>query len=157
MAAGVLLFDADGRVLLVEPTYKPYWELPGGVVEADESPHTAACRELKEELGLVRSRLQLLSVDWVPPHDGRPEAMLFVFDGGEMSADEIAGITVPPAELHGWRFCTRAEAARLLKAAQSLRVEASLDARAAHTVAYLENASSLDSSGQEAQPLGPKE
>jgi ADP-ribose pyrophosphatase YjhB (NUDIX family) len=101
MAAGVLLFDADGRVLLVEPTYKPYWELPGGVVEADESPHTAACRELKE--------------------------------------------------------CTRAEAARLLKAAQSRRVEASLDARAAHTVAYLENASPLDSAGQEAEPLGPKE
>jgi ADP-ribose pyrophosphatase YjhB (NUDIX family) len=38
MAAGALLFDEDGRILLVEPTYKPYWEIPGGVVEADESP-----------------------------------------------------------------------------------------------------------------------
>nr|WP_192757139.1 NUDIX hydrolase [Actinopolymorpha pittospori] len=156
MAAGALLFDEDGRILLVEPTYKPYWEIPGGVVEADESPHTAACRELKEELGLVRSLLPLLTVDWVPPHDGRPEAMLFVFDGGEMSAEEIAGITVPSEELHGWRFCTPAEAAQLLKPAQGRRVAASLDARAANEVVYLENASTLDSPGQQAEPLGPK-
>lgn len=157
MAAGALFFDEDGRVLLVEPTYKPYLEIPGGVVEADESPHTAACRELKEELGLVRCRLQLLTVDWVPPQDGRPEVMLFVFDGGEMSAEEIAGITVPPEELHGWRFCTPAEAARLLKPAQSRRVTVSLDARAANRVVYLENASSLDSPNQEAEPLAPKQ
>ena len=46
MGAGVLLSDELGRVLLVEPTYKPSWEVPGGVVEADESPRAAAhlCR-----------------------------------------------------------------------------------------------------------------
>ena len=38
MAAAVLFFDAADRLLLVEPTYKPTWELPGGTVEADESP-----------------------------------------------------------------------------------------------------------------------
>jgi ADP-ribose pyrophosphatase YjhB (NUDIX family) len=56
MAAGALLFDAADRILLVQPTYKRSWEIPGGVVEADESPHTAVCRELKEELGLHRVR-----------------------------------------------------------------------------------------------------
>jgi 8-oxo-dGTP diphosphatase len=35
MGSGVLLADATGRVLLVEPTYKDYWEIPGGCVEAD--------------------------------------------------------------------------------------------------------------------------
>nr|BFE76200.1 hypothetical protein GCM10020092_095010 [Actinoplanes digitatis] len=35
MAAGVLLSDGRDRVLLVEPTYKPYWEIPGGTVEAE--------------------------------------------------------------------------------------------------------------------------
>ena len=53
MGAAVLLSDHDGRVLLVEPTYKDYWEIPGGSVEADESPYTAVVREIREELGLV--------------------------------------------------------------------------------------------------------
>lgn len=38
MAAGVLLRDVQGRVLLVEPPSKPNWKIPGGAVEADESP-----------------------------------------------------------------------------------------------------------------------
>ena len=32
MAAGCLFFDAHGWILLVKPTYKPTWEIPGGVV-----------------------------------------------------------------------------------------------------------------------------
>lgn len=38
VAAGVLLFDEDDRVLLVDPTYKAGWEFPGGVVEPGEAP-----------------------------------------------------------------------------------------------------------------------
>jgi 8-oxo-dGTP diphosphatase len=48
MGAGALLTDDRGRLLLVEPTYQPYFEIPGGAVEADESPHTAVVRELQE-------------------------------------------------------------------------------------------------------------
>jgi hypothetical protein len=43
MAASAFLRDAAGRVLLVDPVYKKPWDLPGGAVEAEESPH-AACR-----------------------------------------------------------------------------------------------------------------
>ncbi len=42
VAAGVLFRDAAGRVLLVKPTYKDGWEIPGGYVERGESPHAAA-------------------------------------------------------------------------------------------------------------------
>jgi hypothetical protein len=42
MAAGALFRDEDGRVLLVDPTYKPTWDLPGGAVEKEESPYAAA-------------------------------------------------------------------------------------------------------------------
>ena len=52
VAAHVIYRDEAGRILLVEPTYKPEWELPGGMVEANEPPLAAACREVKEELGL---------------------------------------------------------------------------------------------------------
>lgn len=41
VAAGVLLFDEQNRVLLVDPTYKAGWEFPGGVVERGEAPARA--------------------------------------------------------------------------------------------------------------------
>ena len=51
VAAGALFFDDQGRVLLVHPTYKDTWDIPGGYVERGESPAAACRRELKEELG----------------------------------------------------------------------------------------------------------
>ncbi len=62
-STGVLFRDAQGRVLLVEPSYKPNWEIPGGAVEADESPWATATRELIEELGWDRPLGRLLVVD----------------------------------------------------------------------------------------------
>jgi len=56
--------DGDGNVLLVNPTYKPGWELPGGVVEADESPADACRREVREELGLDVEVGELMCVDY---------------------------------------------------------------------------------------------
>jgi 8-oxo-dGTP diphosphatase len=53
VGAGLLCRDASGRVLLVRPTYKPSWEIPGGVVETDESPAAAVAREVREELGIA--------------------------------------------------------------------------------------------------------
>jgi len=37
--------------LIVNPVYKPVRDLPGGAVEANESPHAACRREVAEELG----------------------------------------------------------------------------------------------------------
>jgi ADP-ribose pyrophosphatase YjhB (NUDIX family) len=66
MAAGALFFDAADRVLMVEPTYKDYWEVPGGYVETGESPLQAAVREVHEELGITSPIGRLLAVDWAP-------------------------------------------------------------------------------------------
>ena len=49
-AAGALFVDERGRVMLVEPTYKPMWEIPGGVIESGETPSAACAREIDEEL-----------------------------------------------------------------------------------------------------------
>jgi 8-oxo-dGTP pyrophosphatase MutT (NUDIX family) len=51
MTAGMLFRDKAGRVLPLEPSYKPNWEIPGGAVEADECPWATATREFTEELG----------------------------------------------------------------------------------------------------------
>jgi 8-oxo-dGTP pyrophosphatase MutT (NUDIX family) len=143
MAATVLYFDDAGRVLVVEPTYKPYWELPGGAVDADESPYAAALREVREELALSRPVGRLLAVDWVPPRPDRTEGLVMVFDGGVLSADEVAALRVPPEELRGWAWCTAEEASGLLSPLLARRLVAARDARESGEVAYLENGSRL--------------
>lgn len=106
MSAGVLLRDESSRVLLVETSYKPQWEIPGGVVEEGEPPWVTAARELYEEVGLDRRPGRLLVVDHVPvENDSLPERMAFVFDGGLIQQDELAGLRFGPeivsAGLHG--------------------------------------------------------
>ncbi|SAK78869.1 NUDIX hydrolase [Caballeronia fortuita] len=39
-------------LLLVKPSYRREWNLPGGSVDAGETPEAAALREIDEELGL---------------------------------------------------------------------------------------------------------
>jgi ADP-ribose pyrophosphatase YjhB (NUDIX family) len=48
ISAGCLFFDDRGRLLVVNPTYKDTWEIPGGVVEENESPREAVIREVVE-------------------------------------------------------------------------------------------------------------
>jgi 8-oxo-dGTP pyrophosphatase MutT (NUDIX family) len=139
MGAGVLLSDSQGRVLLVEPAYKPDWEIPGGTVEAGESPYAAAVRELKEELGLRVSPGPLLVVDWVPPQPDRTEGLMTVFDGGTLTPEQTARIQLPAEELRSWAWCTEPEAGQRLSALLARRVAAAVRARTENTVAYLEN------------------
>ena len=70
VATGLVFTDEAGRILLVKPTYNDVWHLPGGVVEAGESPAAAAIREVKEELGLDVEAGRLMGVDYRPPTPG---------------------------------------------------------------------------------------
>lgn len=139
MGAAALFSDDAGRGLVVEPTYKNYWELPGGGVEADESPHTAVVRELKEELGLAVQPGRLLVTDWVPPRPGRTEGLMLVFDGGILTPEQTEQIQLPAEELRSWAWCTEQEASERLSELLARRFSAAMRARAEGTVLYLEN------------------
>src|SRR4051794_11641248 len=56
VCAGAVIRDDAGRLLLIRRGRQPslgLWSLPGGRVEAGESPSQAAAREVREETGLV--------------------------------------------------------------------------------------------------------
>jgi 8-oxo-dGTP pyrophosphatase MutT (NUDIX family) len=137
MGAGVLIRDEQGRVLLVEPTYKPYWEIPGGAVEADESPRAACMREVEEELGLRLEVGRLLCIEWQGPEPDRSESLMLVYDGGALA--DTSGIVLPPDELASYRFVEADELATLTVPRLVRRIEASLEALANGSVAELED------------------
>ena len=130
MAAGVLLFDEHDRVLLVDPTYKPGWEFPGGIVERGEPPARAGVREVAEEIGVhLDGPLRLLVVDWEPPQPPGFGGLRLLFDGGRLPAGDAGRPLLPAAELRGWRFVTEEEAAGMLPAHRFARLRWALRAR----------------------------
>jgi 8-oxo-dGTP diphosphatase len=99
VAAGALIRDPQGRILIVKPSYKDGWDIPGGYVEPGESPAAACQRELREELGLEGAPGRLLLVDWAP-HPAEGDKLLFVFDGGTLadaSATRPDGVEIAEA------------------------------------------------------------
>jgi 8-oxo-dGTP pyrophosphatase MutT (NUDIX family) len=137
MAAGAVLRDSDGRVLMVEPTYKDAWEIPGGVVEADESPRAACRRELREELGWPIEPGRLLCWEWQPAEADRNESMMFVYDGGLLPPDAV--LRLPPGELAAYRFVPVTELGEVTVERLARRVRAALRALETGTVIELES------------------
>ncbi|RMH02440.1 MAG: NUDIX hydrolase [Chloroflexi bacterium] len=139
MAAGALLWDEDGRFLIVKPTYKPTWEIPGGVVEAGESPREACEREILEELGLIRPLRRLLCVDYVRESATKVEGVMFIFDGGMLSAADLANMHLPPTELSHYLLVDGKTAVHYLNERLTQRVRHALHAAANNHVCYLED------------------
>lgn len=128
VVAGAVFRAADGRVLLVEPSYKVNWEIPGGSVEADESPWDGAARELQEELGWEQPVGRLLVVDHVRTQQHRPEGIVFLFDGGVLSDAEVDALRFPDGEIVSAGFYDPTETRRLVKPLLADRIEVALSA-----------------------------
>ncbi len=110
----MVIRDQAGRILLVNPTYKEYWDLPGGMVEANEPPRVAAEREIVEELGFLVKIDQLLGIDWVGPHGPWDDQLVFTFDGGVLAAAAVKELRITDSEISEFDFFLAFDASRLL-------------------------------------------
>jgi 8-oxo-dGTP pyrophosphatase MutT (NUDIX family) len=138
VASGALYFDETGRVMLVNPTYKDLWDIPGGYLRPGESPEDALRREIAEELGTALPVGALLVVDWAP-HPAEGDKFLFIFDGGTLSAQQIATIRVDGTEIGEFAFCEQDDLDDLLIPRLARRVLGAISARAAGGAVYLEH------------------
>ncbi|HZV50601.1 MAG TPA: NUDIX hydrolase [Candidatus Dormibacteraeota bacterium] len=125
VAVDALLRDHDARVLVVKPNYKPGWDLPGGMVEANEAPVDALRRELAEELDLHVLSFRLLCIDWVPPHGPWDDQLALIFDGGVVTTE--IRISASDRELAEVRFVDSSELRSLLRPRLWRRTEIALD------------------------------
>jgi 8-oxo-dGTP diphosphatase len=135
-SAGALIFDRAGRLLILKPTYKSGWTIPGGVMEADgETPWEACQREVREECGLEVHCGRLAAVDFRRPRPGRPGGMRFLFDCGALDDATLGGMVLQPEEISEHRLARLPAALKLLRGPIRRRVQASC---AAASAVYLE-------------------
>jgi 8-oxo-dGTP pyrophosphatase MutT (NUDIX family) len=126
-SAGALIFDSSDRLLILRPSYKPKWTIPGGQIEADgESPWEACRRETLEECGLRVERGRLVCIDFLRPRPDpyRPGGMRFLFDCGAFANEELSAIKLQEEEILEHRFVELDEAFSLLSGPLRRRVRA---------------------------------
>ena len=126
-AAGAMIFDRSGRLLILKPSYKPKWTIPGGQIEPEgESPWDACRRETLEECGLHVQRGRLVCVDFRRPRQDpyRPGGVRFLFNCGVFADEELRAIELQHDEILEYRFLELEEAFSRLSGPLRRRVRA---------------------------------
>jgi 8-oxo-dGTP pyrophosphatase MutT (NUDIX family) len=137
VSAGALIFDGTGLLLILKPTYKSGWTIPGGVMEADgETPWEACQREVREECGIDVRHGQLVCMDFRHPRPGKPGGIRFLFHCGVIDDVRLAAIVIQPEEVSEYRLAALPEALSLLRPPIRRRVRAATSARG---LVYLED------------------
>lgn len=100
MAAAAIIRDTSGRLLMVKPTYRDHWQLPGGIVERAEPPRAACAREVLEETGLDITPGPMLVIDYTDEWEGLViDHLELIFDGGLLPKNSCRYIRLPKQEI----------------------------------------------------------
>lgn len=91
-AAGAIIEDSDGKILLVKRCDCGKWGVPGGLMNFGETIEQAAVREVKEETGLDAECVELLGMyTGYLSRDGLSQPLTAIFTaravGGELYCD----------------------------------------------------------------------
>lgn len=108
-AAGALLFDPAGQLLLVRDRLRREWGYPGGYLNHGEAPLIGCAREIGEEVGLAVApgRLQ-----WLDEHRwSRPLGELtFTTFTAQLASAEAEAVRLQRRELTAYQWVSVAEA-----------------------------------------------
>ena len=125
VSAGALIFDSRQHMLILKPTYKAGWTIPGGVMKAGgETPWQACRREVYEECGLDVVSGRLACTDFRPARPGRPGGIRYLFDCGQAADKALGAIILQPDEIAEYRLAALDTALALLRPALHRRVRA---------------------------------
>jgi 8-oxo-dGTP pyrophosphatase MutT (NUDIX family) len=112
IGAGALIFDRDGRVLLIKNRLRNHWEYPAGGANGNESPLETCAREVAEEVGLALSNYHLIGIDFwrsVTPYGN----LLFTF-AATVTEAQVAQVKPQALEVVEWRWVSRDDAVELV-------------------------------------------
>lgn len=140
ISASVMLFNARGSLLMVKPWYKQYWTLPGGSVDAWESPSEACRREVWEEVGIRLRSVRLLAVFYDNRRSKRDEIIHFVFLGGRVSSTIKTQRKSADGEIEEVRFVPRNRIGAFASPKFSRRIRTLLDSVRGKRIVYFEAA-----------------
>ena len=102
----MILETDDGKILTVKSNYKPYWTLPGGIVDPGETPRECAIRETLEEVGIVVSPTNVSFIAVVDRKSAVAETYQFIFRARLSSSDQAA-INLQESEIAEYAFLTK--------------------------------------------------
>jgi len=106
----MLLETTNGEVVAVKSQYKPYWTLPGGIIDPGETPREGAIRETREEVGI---KIDPRTVEFVAVIDRRSEVAetyQFIFKAPLPEAQR-SSIRLQTSEIQAYEFVTKVQVA----------------------------------------------
>ncbi len=135
-----LITDASGRILVVDPTYKDGFDMPGGMVQADETQVEGLLRELAEELDLADPPIgRLLVLDQVPAERYGRAMVVTVFHVGPLTDQQTKSLRFTDGEIGAAEFLPVHEALARLPHRLARRIKAAHEALLTGTPAVLIN------------------
>lgn len=140
VGGGVLIFNKEGALLLIKPSYRNTWSWPGGGSDSGESPYATAVRECKEEIGILPESLQLAFVNYVPPRpDGTLDVIHFVFIMDPVDSNFITKLKLPKNEIDAAEFIPITELEHYMKDYRVRAVKTYLQHKSPNAMLYLED------------------
>jgi len=139
IASGALIFDENDRFLVVKPSYKSYWHIPGGIVEKNESPLEACEREVFEETNLMLKPSEVAAIVYRCMPDEEIDSLVFIFHCGKIGPDLKTVIKIPFGEIEDYKFIEKRDASNYLDNIMSSALQECFSDDHNRSTIYLEN------------------